>query len=65
MRNAFLIPKRGLVVRDPLTLSPLPAEGATVRVTTYWTRRINAKDVTEGRAPSKTTKPAAKGGNQE
>lgn len=65
MRTAFLIPKRGLVVRDPMTLVALPAEGASVRMTTYWTRRLTAGDVTEGRAPSKTTKPAAKGGIKE
>ena len=59
MRRAFLIPKPGLVVRDPDTLQSLPADGASVAVTPYWLRRITAGDVSEGHKPTKPTKPAA------
>lgn len=58
-RTAFLIPKPGLVVRDPDTLQALPAEGAEVPLSSYWNRRLAAGDVSEKPAKSKTTKPAA------
>lgn len=61
-RTAFLIPKPGLVVRDPDTLQALPADGAEIQLTSYWHRRIKAGDVTQGTAPkSKTTKTAPRG----
>ena len=55
--KAFLIPKRGLTVRDPLTLQALPAEGAEVNLTPYWTRRVADGDVRrrEEAKPSKST----------
>lgn len=65
MRSAFLIPKSGLVVRDPHTLQALPPEGASVEVTAYWLRRIHAGDVCERRTPPKPTKPAAAAAAQE
>jgi hypothetical protein len=37
--------KPGLIVRDPITLKPLPEEGAEVESTTYWKRRLKVGDV--------------------
>lgn len=38
-------PKSGLLVRDPHTKRPLPAEGAEVQPTTWWVRRLANGDV--------------------
>lgn len=53
MQNVFLKPAcdgagRPLVVRDPISLQPLPAEGAWKPLDPYWARRIRDRDVTEG-----------------
>ena len=37
----------GLIVRDPVTLKPLPPHGATVPRESYWLRRLRDKDVVE------------------
>ena len=46
-----LKPKQGLIVRDPSTLIPLPAEGASVewtgRAGRYWRRRVRCGDCEE------------------
>lgn len=47
----YLIPQPGLVVRDPDTAQPLPAEGAEKPKTGYWLRRLMDQDVTEATAP--------------
>lgn len=47
----FVIPAEGRVVRDPITLAPLPAEGAEVPLNAHWLRRLNDGDVREGAAP--------------
>lgn len=54
--KAHLTPKRGLVVRDPLTGLQLPAEGAEVSMTPYWLRRMADGDVHE-KAAAKPAKP--------
>jgi hypothetical protein len=46
-REAFLKPQGGLIVKDPITLRALPAEGAKVVLTPYWKRRLRDGDVTE------------------
>lgn len=38
-------PRTGLVVRDPVTMQPLPAEGAEVQIDSHWLRRLDAGDV--------------------
>lgn len=53
--TAYLIPAPGLRVVNPATKEPLPPEGDTVELDTYWIRRIGDKDVTEGKAPAKPT----------
>lgn len=37
----------GLVVRDPVSMTPLPAEGKSVVLDSYWRRRLKAGDVVE------------------
>lgn len=56
MNTAFLIPRKGLTVLQPrsvknVTPVPLPAEGATVPLTSYWRRRLAVGDVLQGTAP--------------
>jgi len=50
--TAYLTPAPGLRVVNPATKAPLPAEGETVELDTYWIRRIGDQDVTEGKAPA-------------
>ncbi|MBL4830036.1 MAG: DUF2635 domain-containing protein [Aliivibrio sp.] len=40
MQTVRLKPKKGLLVRDPLTREPLKATGETKPRNTYWLRRI-------------------------
>ncbi|AAS94693.1 DUF2635 domain-containing protein [Nitratidesulfovibrio vulgaris] len=50
-------PRTGLVVRDPATMQPLPAEGAEVPTDSHWLRRLQAGDVVPVTAgPSKPRK---------
>ena len=52
-QQRFLVPGKGLRVKDPATGTPLPEAGALVTGNeTYWLRRLADGDVTE--------KPAAK-----
>jgi len=48
----FLIPRPGLIVRDPLSKTPLAELGEWKTIIgpagRYWRRRINCGDVTEG-----------------
>lgn len=43
----YLKPARGLIVRDPHTRQPLPAEGREVQLTEWWMRRLRAGDAIE------------------
>ncbi|WP_041388939.1 DUF2635 domain-containing protein [Polaromonas sp. JS666] len=57
----YLIPAPGLRVVNPATGQPLPPEGDTVEQGTYWIRRLNDGDVSEGVAPAQAAaKPASK-----
>jgi len=55
---AFLVPNKGLLVRDPITKEPLPAGGAMRDLVgyagTYWLRRLRDGCVTRGKPPSAT-----------
>ncbi|MFC3716805.1 DUF2635 domain-containing protein [Luteimonas soli] len=66
---SYIVPKPGLRVRIPGTRDALPAEGAGIRMTGYWWRRIQDGDVSFGKAPrpapAKSTKRAAASGAQE
>jgi hypothetical protein len=59
----YVVPKEGLLVRHPVTKTPLPPAGAEVewqgREGTYWKRRVKDGSVTIS-APAivKTTVPA-------
>ena len=50
MEKVLLVPKPGLLVRDPITMRPLPEGGAEKPLSPYWRRRIKDGDVTGGRA---------------
>ncbi|MDO9714301.1 DUF2635 domain-containing protein [Paracraurococcus lichenis] len=41
----FVIPKSGLIVRDPQTFASLPVEGREVPESEYWLRRLADGDV--------------------
>jgi hypothetical protein len=65
----FIKPVVGAIVRNPATKLPLPAEGARVRMSTYWNRRLKDGSVVEakpGKNVEKKTdeakKPQGKGG---
>jgi hypothetical protein len=55
--NKWVIPKEGLVVRDPRTYAPLPEIGMLKPWTgpegRYWRRRVKFGDVVLGEAPAK------------
>ena len=53
--KTYVVPAAGRTVIDPADGKALPPEGREVERTTYWIRRMNEGDVTEGR-PAKTTK---------
>ncbi|MFZ5538133.1 MAG: DUF2635 domain-containing protein [Pseudomonadota bacterium] len=60
-----LLPRPGLTVLMPDTFIPLPPEGRTVRLDSYWRRRLRDGDVTVRQtppapAPAARAKPAAK-----
>ena len=47
--RTYVVPVKGLTVIDPTNGQPLPPEGKEVERTTYWVRRVNEGDVTEGK----------------
>ncbi len=53
MADVLIVPKKGLVVRNPITKHPLPADGALVSLSgagsKYWRRRLACGDVTVGK----------------
>lgn len=50
----FVKPAAGLLVRDPQTKFPLPAEGREVQPTSYWLRRVASGDVELVEAPEES-----------
>ena len=44
MKQIFLRPSPGLKVKDPVTGTPLKAEGELKPATTYWLRRVKDGD---------------------
>ncbi len=53
MDTAVLVPKKGLIVRDPISGNALPPEGMQKQLSTYWLRRMADGDVTK---QTKTTR---------
>ena len=57
----FVIPRPGLIVRDPVQFNPLPAEGGFIdwngNSGRYWRRRVSCGDVSivDAPIPVKTT----------
>jgi hypothetical protein len=59
----YFTPKAGLIVRDPATKRPVPAEGQRVKShNDYWVRRANDGDGTLGEIPAtkRTKGPASR-----
>ena len=44
----FLIPREGLIVRNPVDFTPLPETGALVDWNTFWRRRVACGDASIG-----------------
>jgi len=53
--NVFLIPKPGLIVRDPSSGALLPEGGAWKSANEFWLRLLRDGDVTEGKPPRDTS----------
>jgi hypothetical protein len=51
-RRMFLKPVPGKLVRDPVTLVPLSADGEWKPATSYWDRKVLFGDCTSEEAPS-------------
>lgn len=47
MNSLFVVPKEGVVVKDPRTLRRIPPEGTTVPNDNYWRRRLREGSVSE------------------
>ncbi|WP_299378826.1 DUF2635 domain-containing protein [uncultured Kiloniella sp.] len=61
MKKAFLKPaEEGLIVRDPVTLLPLPAEGDEVEFNSHWRRRLAQGDVMIAEKAKAQSKPQLK-----
>lgn len=58
----YVIPKSGIVIRDPDLKTLVPAEGREVPDTQFWQRRIRDGDVTVGKAPATRTAAVEKAG---
>lgn len=43
-KQKFLVPKKGLLVRDPISFTPLPEEGLMVDWNSFWRRRVKRED---------------------
>jgi hypothetical protein len=56
----FLKPARpGLIVRDPISMLPLPEDGADKPESSYWVRRMADGDVVNASAPATEPEPVA------
>ena len=53
MKKIFIKPKKGLLVRDPLSMQPLDPGGEEKLLNRYWLRRLVAGDVKKARKPRK------------
>jgi hypothetical protein len=60
MAKEFLKPRPGLIVRNPLTKEPLPADGAEVVMSSYWRRRIQDGDAVKATKKSSASASAKK-----
>lgn len=45
--RAKIAPKKGMIVRDPITKIALPEEGKEVEINSFWLRRLSSGDVVE------------------
>jgi len=51
MKQKWLVPKKDLLVRDPLSFTQLPKVGLLVAWNSFWRRRVKQGDVSIGEAP--------------
>lgn len=62
--KVYVKPREGIVVKDPETLAPLPAEGAWRPRTRYWLRRLadgSCVEATQPRGRAERKKPKSEG----
>ncbi len=58
MKKIFIIPKTGLIVKDPYTKKAIPERGIEVTKNVYWQRRLLEGDVSlEKKKEVKKNKP--------
>jgi hypothetical protein len=55
----YVIPKSGILIRDPDLKTHIPPEGREVPDSLFWQRRINDGDVTVGKAPTSKSSASA------
>ena len=64
-RSFFIRPaKPGLIVRDPVSGSPLPEAGAEKPCNQYWLRRLKDGEVVKATAPAGKKKSASTEGGR-
>lgn len=51
MKQKWLVPRKDVLVRDPLSKSPLPEVGLLVDWNSFWRRRVKQGDCAIGTAP--------------
>ena len=42
----FIVPKAGILIRDPITKKRIPPDGAEVQISNFWNRRLRDGDIT-------------------
>jgi hypothetical protein len=56
----FVKPAPGLIVRDPLHMTPIPADGREVPDINYWFQRLRDGDLVPATAPAEPVAPVEK-----
>ena len=64
MERIFVRPINNLIVRDPVTNLPLPAEGKSVPLNTYWARRLKDHSIEQIEETKKSLTIKNKKGNK-
>lgn len=59
MHKIFIQPAPDRIVRDPVTMTPLKAEGEEKPRSVFWVRRLKAGDVVGGKRLAQPKKPQA------
>lgn len=56
----YVIPADNMIVRDPVTTHPIPAEGSEVPRTSYWLRRLRDESVRLASKPPRKSRATSK-----